>query len=171
MPELTYDLMLILSGNAEAPRRAEIATEAEALITKGGGTILDKTAWGERPLAFDIDHEAVGEYRIVRFQGPAESLEAISRQLNITEGLLRHRIIKAVQGAPATVQYQAGTAAAAPAAPSAPAPATPAPVEAPAPEAAEPAAPAEPAEAVVTEGESPADDAASSDSAGSEAAE
>ena len=146
---LTYDLMLILSGNAEPARRAEIASEADALIAKGGGTILEKIEWGERPLAFDIDHEAVGEYRMVRFEGPPESLEAITRQLNITEGLLRHRIIKAVPGAPTTVNYAATASVAAPAAPApaaAPAPVAAAPVAAEAaaePVASEPAAPAE----------------------------
>lgn len=123
MPNQTYDLLLIASANADAERRAEIYASAEQLIAKGGGSVSSKTEWGERPLAFDIDHESAGEYRLIRFEAPGEALEAISRQLNITDQLLRHRIIKAVRGAPETVSAPSGTSsvAATPAAPAEPA--------------------------------------------------
>jgi len=148
MPTQTYDLLLIASANADAERRSAIYASAEQLIAKGGGTVSNKTEWGERPLAFDIEHESAGEYRLIRFEAPGEALEAISRQLNITDQLLRHRIIKAVRGAPETVSAPSGTssapAAPAPAAPAEPVVEEPVVVEEPAAEAVE-AAPAEPA--------------------------
>jgi ribosomal protein S6 len=138
MPTETYDLLLIVSANADEERRAAIHADAEALIAKGGGSVTATTDWGQRPLSFDIEHESTGDYRILRFQAPGESLEAISRQLNITDNLLRHRIIKAVPGAPEAVSAAPVTAAVATPAPAAPAPVAEPAEQAPAEEAAEP---------------------------------
>jgi len=140
MPNETYDLMLIVSAEAEDSRKAEIASEAEALITKGGGTIADRTAWGDRTLAFEIDHEALGVYSLIRFEAPGEVIKPMSRQLNITEGLLRHRVMKAVPGAPASVAASPAAQAPPKESPGQSAPTPPAPSPAPA---AEDAAPAE----------------------------
>jgi ribosomal protein S6 len=128
MPSETYDLLLIVSANADEDRRAAIHADAEALIAKGGGSVSATTDWGQRPLSFDIEHESAGDYRILRFEAPGESLEAISRQLNITDNLLRHRIIKAVPGAPEAVTAAPVTAATPAPAPVAAPVATPEPV-------------------------------------------
>jgi small subunit ribosomal protein S6 len=150
MPNQIYDLMLIVSAEADADRRAAILAEAEALIAKGGGSVTERTAWGERSLAFEIDHESVGIYTLLRFEGPGEMLAPTSRQLNITDGLLRHRIIKATAGAPETVG-QSAVASAGAERPAATAPLTPMPAPAQAqPEAEAPAA-AEAAEATPEE--------------------
>ncbi len=135
MPNHTYDLMLIVSAEAEESRKAAISSEVDALIAKGGGTVSERTDWGNRPLAFEIDHEAVGDYTLIRFEGPGEMIEPMARQLNITDGLLRHRVIKAIKGAPSTV----GPSAAASGVPTPPSP----------PQAAAPAAPVEEAPAAV----------------------
>ncbi|CAB4878259.1 MAG: 30S ribosomal protein S6 [Actinobacteria bacterium] len=140
MPNETYDLMLIVSAEAEDSRKAEIASEAEALITKGGGTISDRTAWGDRTLAFEIEHESLGVYSLIRFEAPGEVIKPMSRQLNITEGLLRHRVMKAVPGAPVSVAASPAALAPPKESPGQSAPTPPAPSPAPA---AEDAAPAE----------------------------
>lgn len=112
MAEQTYDLMLVIDGGIDASARDEVATAIESLVAKSGGSIAEKTAWGERPLAFEIDGEAVGDYRLMRFSGPGAMIAPLSRQLNITDGLLRHRVIKAVDGAPATIAASAAAAGA-----------------------------------------------------------
>ena len=167
MPSETYDLLLIVSANADEERRAAIHADAEALIAKGGGSVSATTDWGQRPLSFDIEHESAGDYRILRFEAPGESLEAISRQLNITDTLLRHRIIKAVPGAPEAVTAAPVTAAVPAPAPVAAPVATPEPVAEPVAEVAEaepvaeaPAAEAPAAEAPAAESaDEPATDA------------
>lgn len=103
MPEQTYDLMLIIDANLDEAGRAGVSSTVDELIAKGGGTIGERSDWGERALAFEIDHVATGDYRLLRFTGPGEMVEPLNRQLNITDGLLRHRVIKAVDGTPATV--------------------------------------------------------------------
>ena len=72
MPEQArlYDLMLVLSMTAEDERRAKILSDVESQITSGGGTIERNDDWHNRPLAYEIDHQAEGEYHLFQFTGP-----------------------------------------------------------------------------------------------------
>ena len=102
MPEQArlYDLMLVLSMNAEDERRAKILADVEAQITSGGGTVERNDDWHNRPLAFEIDHQAEGEYHLFQFTGPTALLEGISHTLRIDDAVLRFRIIRVVPGTP-----------------------------------------------------------------------
>ncbi|MDX6671707.1 MAG: small subunit ribosomal protein [Solirubrobacteraceae bacterium] len=153
-----YDLMLLLDAEAPSERRAEILTEVEAFIGRGG-TIESKHDWGVRTLAYEIQHRKDAEYHLLQFTAPPDLIDRLRTMLKITDGVLRHRVIRLRPGTPPppamraeprpAAEVPAGEASAAePAATEAP-PAEPAPAEAQAPEAApaaEPvAAPAEPA--------------------------
>ncbi len=174
----TYDLMLVISSAADDARRAKIRADADALIAAGGGQVVAEREWGDRPLAFDIDHEPRGEYRLVEFTGPGDLPQALTRQLRITDGVLRARVTHTVPGAelpegprpapaPAAASPAAAppaTAAAPPAAPAAPEASAPPPVATQPP--AEPPAPEPPAvEPPAVEPAAPAPDAAEAEAA------
>ncbi len=95
-----YDLMLVLSTSAEDEQRAKILADVESQIPAGGGSIARKNDWGIRPLAYQIDHQAEGEYHLLQFTGPPALLEAFSHGLRINDGVLRFRIIKVLPGTP-----------------------------------------------------------------------
>ena len=131
MPEQArlYDLMLVLSTTAEDERRAKILADVESQITSGGGAVERNDDWHNRPLAYEINHQAEGEYRLFQFTGPTALLEGLSHTLRIDDAVLRFRIIRVVPGtppppdsAPPVVATAAGAApAAAPAAAAVPA--------------------------------------------------
>ncbi len=102
MPEETrlYDLMLLLSTNVEEERRAKILSDAESAISRGGGSIVNNADWGVRALAYRIEHQPDAEYHLLQFTGPGELLESLSHDLGITDGVLRHRIIRVLPGTP-----------------------------------------------------------------------
>lgn len=102
MPETapTYDLMLLLSKSADDDQRAKIVADAESAISAAGGSVERKDAWGTRPLTFRINHESEAEYYLLQFTGPSSLLESLSYTLRITDGVLRHRIIKVIPGTP-----------------------------------------------------------------------
>jgi small subunit ribosomal protein S6 len=123
MPEQArlYDLMVVVSMNAEDERRAKILSDVEAQITSGGGTIERNDDWHTRPLAYEINHQTEGEYRLFQFTGPTSLLEPISHNLRIDDAVLRFRIIRVVPGTPPAPDspppvVAGATAAAAPAA-------------------------------------------------------
>ena len=127
MPEQArlYDLMVVLSTNAEDERRAKILSDVEAQITNGGGAIERNDDWHSRPLAYEINHQAEGEYHLFQFTGPTALLEGLSHNLRIDDAVLRFRIIRVVPGTPpapdSAPPVMAGAPAAGPPAAAAPA--------------------------------------------------
>lgn len=121
MPEHArlYDLMLVLSMTAEDERRAKILADVESQITSGGGAVERKDDWNRRPLAYEINHQAEGEYHLFQFTGPTTLLEALSHNLRIDDAVLRFRIIKVVPGTPPPPDSAPPVLAGVPAAPAA----------------------------------------------------
>jgi small subunit ribosomal protein S6 len=157
-----YDLVLLLDPAAEDDVRAKIVADAKAAI-EADGELLGDQPWGLRPLAYQIGHRNQAEYHLLQFSGPPALINGLEHTLRITDGVVRHRVIKLPPGStpvPAGAPAPAG-ATPAPASAVAPAPAAAAPASppAPAPAAAAPAAPAaDPAPAAATP-EPPAEEA------------
>jgi small subunit ribosomal protein S6 len=110
-----YDLMVLLATAAEDERRARILADVEQTIADGGGTVELKQDWGVRRLAFEINHTGDADYHLLQFSGPPALVETLSYNLKITDGVLRHRIIKVTPGTPPppepTLQEPAAVAA------------------------------------------------------------
>jgi len=85
--------MLMLDPKAEQATRTKIRSDVKAMIEQGGSIIGDHD-YGNRKMAFEIDHEANAEYDLVQFHGPNSVLEQLQRTLRITDGVTRFRIIK-----------------------------------------------------------------------------
>ena len=64
------------------------------VIHEGGGELTDLETWGQRKLAYEINHQSEGVYFFYRFRGNNEMLKELGRQLRIDESVLRHLIVK-----------------------------------------------------------------------------
>jgi small subunit ribosomal protein S6 len=95
-----YDLMVLLVTSTEDERRARILADVEQTIADNGGAIELKQDWGVRRLAFEIAHISDAEYHLLQFSGPPALVETLGYNLKITDGVLRHRIIKVTPGTP-----------------------------------------------------------------------
>jgi small subunit ribosomal protein S6 len=95
-----YDLMLLLSTAAPEEQRAKILADVEREIGAAGGSIEKNADWGTRPLTYEINHQAEAEYHLLQFEAPPTLLENLSYNLRITDGVVRHRIIKVLPGTP-----------------------------------------------------------------------
>jgi small subunit ribosomal protein S6 len=97
---IIYDLVLLLSNTVDDERKQQILTNVQAAIERGGGTVSRNDEWGTRPLPYRIRHEHEAEYRLLQFSSPPTLIESLSHDLGITDGVLRHRIIKNLPGTP-----------------------------------------------------------------------
>ena len=95
-----YDLVLLLSTGAEEDARARILSEVESAISRAGGSIERDDNWGRRPMAYEIRHQPEAEYHLLQFKAPGTLIEDLSHTLRITDGVIRHRIIKVRPGTP-----------------------------------------------------------------------
>jgi len=96
-----YDLMLLLSENAEDEQRTKILADVQSAITNAGGSIERDDDWGRRPLSYEIRHQPEAEYHLLQFHAPPTLIEDLSHTLRITDGVLRFRVIKVRPGTPA----------------------------------------------------------------------
>ena len=133
-----YDLTLLLDLGAADDQRAKIVADARAAIS-AEGELLAEQAWGTRPLAYEIGHRESAEYHLLQFSGPPTLIAGLEHSLRITDGVIRHRVIKLPPGSTVSVAPPPPAPPPAASAPAAPAPTAPA---ADAPAADEPAPPA-----------------------------
>jgi small subunit ribosomal protein S6 len=96
---VVYDLMLLIDPNAPEERRTSAVSEAESLLSSGG-EIVAQQDWGQRRMAYEIDHRPEAEYRLYQFNGDKDLLERLNQRLRINDAVLRFRIIKSKPGAP-----------------------------------------------------------------------
>jgi small subunit ribosomal protein S6 len=112
LPAPTYDLVLLLDPQAEEAVRAKIVTDARAAI-ESKGELVHHDEWGERALAYPIDHKTSAEYHLLQFHASTVELIAeLDRTLAITDGVVRFRINKLRPGTPAAPDMSPGAAAA-----------------------------------------------------------
>jgi small subunit ribosomal protein S6 len=95
-----YDLVLLLSATAPEEQRTKILADVESEITGAGGSIERQDDWGQRPLAFRIDHQPEADYHLLQFKAPPTLIEPLSHDLRITDGVVRFRVIKNLPGTP-----------------------------------------------------------------------
>jgi small subunit ribosomal protein S6 len=95
-----YDLVLMLSPDAEESTRTKILGDVETAITQAGGSIERNDDWGRRPMAYEIRHQPEAEYHLLQFHAPGSLIEDLSHTLRITDGVVRHRVIKVRPGTP-----------------------------------------------------------------------
>jgi small subunit ribosomal protein S6 len=109
-----YDLILLLDLGAEDEARAKIVADARAAISADGDLLGDQ-AWGTRALAYEIDHRDHAEYHLLQFSGPPKLIDSLEHTLRITDGVIRHRVIRLPAGSTAVGATAApGPSAAAP---------------------------------------------------------
>jgi small subunit ribosomal protein S6 len=94
-----YDLTVLLDPNAPDDRHREILGNVTSAI-EDKGTLVGQHDWGMRRLAFEIDHRSDAAYHLFQFEGQNDLLEQLHNTLKITDGVLRHRIIKVKPGTP-----------------------------------------------------------------------
>jgi small subunit ribosomal protein S6 len=89
-----YELVYVLKPDATEQDVAEMQQQVEAIITRLGGS-LDKTdVWGRRKLAYEIGRHKDGFYVLHVITGSGELMKEIDRRLKVTEGILRHLVVR-----------------------------------------------------------------------------
>jgi small subunit ribosomal protein S6 len=94
-----YDLMLLIDPNAPEERRTAAVSEAESLMSTNA-PLVGNYDWGQRRMAYEIDHRPEAEYRLYQFEGDNAVLDRLNQRLRILDAVLRFRIIKATAGEP-----------------------------------------------------------------------
>ena len=106
-----YDLTLLLDPAVEGERREQIVADVVDLIDRTG-EFVGRYDWGTRTTVYEVRKHADADYHLIQFRGPRELLEQLDHNLKITDGILRHRIIKLRPGTPPPPDLSAAATAA-----------------------------------------------------------
>jgi small subunit ribosomal protein S6 len=90
----SYELMYVLNTRLDEEAQTTLNTKISDTIKKIGGTIDGTEVFGRRRLAYPIQKQTEGLYMITNFQADSKSLKDLNYMMNITEGLLRHLVIR-----------------------------------------------------------------------------
>ena len=107
----TYDLVLLLDTSTEAATRKKILADVDKILSTNKATTVGTHDWGRRKTAYEIDKKTEADYHLIQFQGPATVPAELNRVLRITDGVLRHRVIKLDPGTPAPPDLKASSPA------------------------------------------------------------
>jgi small subunit ribosomal protein S6 len=99
LPPPVYDLTLLLDSSADDAARAKIVADVETAI-RGGGELLRHDSWGDRALAYPINHQTSAEYHLFQMHATPALLADLNHTLHITDGVVRFRVIKLKPGTP-----------------------------------------------------------------------
>ncbi|HHX40913.1 MAG TPA: 30S ribosomal protein S6 [Armatimonadetes bacterium] len=89
-----YELTYIIDPALEEDQVNALVERFSTLVTSNGGEVANVDRWEKRKLAYDINGRREGLYVVMTFRGTPELRSELDRQLRITEGVIRHLIVR-----------------------------------------------------------------------------
>jgi ribosomal protein S6 len=94
----SYELTVVLSGEATAAKKKQIKEYVQKLVSAGKGRVSRSDDWGKVELACPIQGETAGCFLHFALELGAEFADNISGKLNFKEEILRYLLVKADAG-------------------------------------------------------------------------
>jgi small subunit ribosomal protein S6 len=89
-----YEILYILQADLEESVIKELMEKVNGLVTQNGGEIESVKEWGKRRLQYEINDMSEGYYVEVNFAGIPEVINELDRVIKITDGFMRHMIVR-----------------------------------------------------------------------------
>lgn len=86
MAKAQYEGMFLFPGGGEAEANVK---RVQDMIEKQGGSILALKRWDERKLAYEVKKQKRGTYVLAHFTAPGAAITAITRDVNLSDDILR----------------------------------------------------------------------------------
>jgi small subunit ribosomal protein S6 len=100
MSNRKYELVYVVKPDASEQEVADLQSQVEQIVAKGGGTLgkpespLEQGFGGRRKLAYEIGHHKEGFYVFLPIFGGGELMKELDRRLKNIDSLLRHLIVR-----------------------------------------------------------------------------
>jgi len=89
-----YETVILLHPEADEERQQEIIGRVREIVLAGGGTWDSLDPWGRKKLAFEIRKQTEAHHWFVQFTSDRDAQAEVDRVLAITDGVLRHKIVR-----------------------------------------------------------------------------
>lgn len=88
-----YELTVLIHPDLEADLEKSLGLVRD-LVTTNGGEVVKENNWGKKRLAYTIDKEDFAVYVLFDVKLPAPAPLKIVNALTITDGVMRHLLVK-----------------------------------------------------------------------------
>ncbi len=89
-----YELIYIISVDTAEEKREAIIARFNSYVTEKGGNVENLDKLGVKKLAYPIKFKNEGYYVYMRVALPMNEVDAMSKLLNITDGVIRHQFVR-----------------------------------------------------------------------------
>ena len=89
-----YELIYIISVDTVEEKREAIVSRFKSYVEEKGGNIEVVEKMGVKKLAYPIKFKNEGFYVYMRIELPMNEVDAMSKLLNITDGVVRHQFVR-----------------------------------------------------------------------------
>ena len=89
-----YELLFIISATTPDDQKEAIVSKVTSFIEKNAGTVDAVDKWGMKKFAYPINFKNEGFYVVMNISMNANEVDAMSKLMNITDGIVRHMFVK-----------------------------------------------------------------------------
>ena len=89
-----YEIVIILDTGLEEEQIKAVLDRTVATIKDGGGSPGTIDRWGKRRFAYELQKRWEGYYILLECTVEPANIGALERQLRLTDGVLRHKVIR-----------------------------------------------------------------------------
>lgn len=89
-----YELIYIISVDASEEKRENIIARFKSYVEEKGGKVDTLDKMGVKKLAYPIKFRNEGFYVMMKVELPMVEVDAMSKLLNITDGVVRHQFVR-----------------------------------------------------------------------------
>ncbi len=89
-----YETIFILHPSLDEEAVKARIEKFQGVIENGGGKVENVDFWGKRKLAYEINKVNEGYYTLINFEANPELPKELDRVFRITDGVIRHIIVK-----------------------------------------------------------------------------
>lgn len=90
----SYEVVFIVDPTLENEEAEKILERVVQVLSEQGASVANVDRWGRRRLAYEIAGHRDGNYTVISFQGPSQAGAELERVLRITDGVIRHLLVK-----------------------------------------------------------------------------
>lgn len=89
-----YELMYIISADANDEQRDALIEKFKAFVEARGGVVSGVDKLGMKKFAYKINFKTEGFYVLMNFEAPADTVKEMNNLMNITDLVVRQMFVR-----------------------------------------------------------------------------
>ena len=89
-----YELMYIISADANDEQRDALIEKFKAFVEARGGAVSGVDKLGMKKFAYKINFKTEGFYVLMNFEAPADTVKEMNNLMNITDLVVRQMFVR-----------------------------------------------------------------------------